>query len=289
MPSLPDIQHQHIIELLQRGEDLPLDYKHLLFPPERQEYELVYAGKDREEDILSETMAVPLQPIRTFGGNGDGWHNMLIFGDNLQAMKTLLKIKAQGKLVNADGTRGAKLVYIDPPFATKQDFHGGQEEKAYQDRVAGAKFVEFVRKRLILLRELLAPDGSLFIHLDQRKVHYLKVVLDEIFGEGNFRNEIVLPGRASKNLQQQFTEISRLNVRHDTLLWYSHTGHARFSPLWVEKHKQGTPRGIGITFGVQPIDPPCVFRFSALSQGPGNGRGKKNEHRRPSATTNAIW
>jgi site-specific DNA-methyltransferase (adenine-specific)/adenine-specific DNA-methyltransferase len=91
MPDLTDHQRQHIIEMLERGEDLPLDYKHLLFPPERKEYELVYAGKEREEDILAETMAVPLQPIKTFGNGGENaWHNMLIFGDNLQAMKALL-------------------------------------------------------------------------------------------------------------------------------------------------------------------------------------------------------
>jgi len=65
--NLTEHQCQHIIELLEAGEDLHLDYKHLLFPPERQEYELVYAGKEREEDILAETMAVPLQPIKTFG------------------------------------------------------------------------------------------------------------------------------------------------------------------------------------------------------------------------------
>ena len=114
MPNLTEHQRQHIIELLERGEDLPLDYKHLLFPPERQEYELVYAGKEREEDILAETMAVPLQPIKTFGGDDDdGWRNMLIFGDNLQAMKTLLRMKEEeGRLVNADSSHRVKLVYI---------------------------------------------------------------------------------------------------------------------------------------------------------------------------------
>jgi len=109
--SLTEYQRQHIIELLERGEELPQDYKHLLFPPERKEYELVYAGKEREEDILAETMAVPLQPIKTFGGNGDGdWRNMLIFGDNLQAMKTLLQWKEDGILVNSDGTPLAVMV-----------------------------------------------------------------------------------------------------------------------------------------------------------------------------------
>ena len=70
MPNLTKYQRQHIIELLESEENLPLDYKHLLFPPERQEYELVYTSKEREEDILAETMAIPLQPIKTFGGNG---------------------------------------------------------------------------------------------------------------------------------------------------------------------------------------------------------------------------
>src|SRR3972149_1860124 len=117
MPTINEEQRQHIIALLENGESLPAEFKTVLFPPERQEYELAYVGKEREEDIIAETMAVPLQPIRTFGGNGVDWHNMLIFGDNLQAMKTLLQMKERGQLVNADGTSGFKLVYIDPPFA----------------------------------------------------------------------------------------------------------------------------------------------------------------------------
>jgi DNA modification methylase len=243
MAKLTQSQREEIMALLENDQDLPGEYKHLLFPPERQECELVYAGKEREEDIRAETMAVPLQPIRTFGDSDAGWRNLLILGDNLQAMNTLLKMKEQGQLVNADGTRGVRLVYIDPPFATKQDFQGGQDEKAYQDRIAGAEFVEFVRRRLVLIRELLAPNGSLFIHLDHHKVHYLKIILDEVFGENNFRNEIILPGRASKNLQQQFEVLSRLNVRRDTLLWYSRSGETRFAPLWIEKHKAGNPEG----------------------------------------------
>jgi len=191
MPKLSDSDRRQIIELLEQGQDLPLDYKHLLFPPERQEYELVYVGKEREEDILAETMAVPLQPIRNFGSNGNGWHNMLIFGDNLQAMKTLLKMKEQGQLVNADGSRGVRLVYIDPPFATRQEFAGSQEEKAYQDKVTGARFLEFLRQRLVFLRELLADDGSIYIHLDWKKVHYIKVLADETFGEHKFQREII--------------------------------------------------------------------------------------------------
>lgn len=64
---------------------------------------------------------------------------MLIFGDNLQALKTLRQMKQEGKLTNADGTPGVRLVYIDPPFATKQEFRGSQDQKAYQDKTAGGE------------------------------------------------------------------------------------------------------------------------------------------------------
>lgn len=207
MAKLNERDRRRIIELLEKGEDLPLDYKHILFPPEKKEYELVYAGKEREEDILADTMAVSLQPIKTFGTNGNGWTNKLIFGDNLQVIKSLLddpEVKGQ-----------VKLIYIDPPFATKQEFRGSQDQKAYQDKISGAKFVEFLRKRLIFLRELLADDGSIYVHLDWKKTHYAKIIMDEIFSENNFRNEIIWGYRrwtaASKAFQKS----------HETLLFYS--------------------------------------------------------------------
>ncbi len=177
---------QRVIETLRQGKDLPAEWARELFPPEKREYELVYHGKEREEDIIADTMAVPLQPVRTFGKNGDDWHNMLIFGDNLQAMKTLLEQKKAGKLCNADGTPGVRLIYIDPPFATKKDFRGTEDQKAYQDKLIGAVFVEFLRKRLVLLRELLSNDGTIYVHMDFRKSHYIKAIMDEIFLETEF-------------------------------------------------------------------------------------------------------
>lgn len=186
-----DELRQAAIEKLRRGEDLPTEWAREFFPPERREYELVYFGKEREEVILAETMAVPLQPVRQFGSDGTHWHNMLIFGDNLQTMMSLIKMKEQGRLVNSDGSHGVKLVYIDPPFATKQEFRGSREEQAYRDKVAGAQFIEFLRKRLVLLHELLSDNGSIYVHLDWRKGHYIKCILDEVFGEHRFANEIV--------------------------------------------------------------------------------------------------
>jgi len=218
---------QMVIDALRRGDDLPADWARELFPPEKREYELVYYGKEREEDILADTMAVPLQPVSTFGKNGEDWHNMLILGDNLQAMKTLLKIKEEGKLTNADGTPGVRLIYIDPPFATKREFSGTKDQKAYQDKITGARFVEFLRQRLILMREALAADGSIFVHLDYKKGHYIKTIMDEVFGEQNFRSEIIWKRTDAHNDTKGIGKI------HDTILHFSKSSNAIWNPIYI--------------------------------------------------------
>lgn len=214
MARLSEKDRERIIELLEKGEDLPLDYKHILFPPEKREYELVYAGKQREEDILADTMAVPLQPIKTFGEKGGGWTNKLIFGDNLQVMKSLLddpKVKGQ-----------VKLIYIDPPFATKQEFRGSQDQKAYQDKIAGAQFIEFLRKRLIFLRELLSDDGTIYVHMDWKKAHYVKVIMDEIFGEKNFLNELIWAYKERETSKRFY------NRKHENILFYAKSNNSMY-------------------------------------------------------------
>lgn len=219
-------QRQRLIEILASGEDVSPDWSRILFPPEKREYELVYYGKEREEDVILDTLAVPLQPVRTFNGkSGLEWDNKLIFGDNLQAMMTLVEMKRRGELRNSDGTPGIRLVYIDPPFASKQEFRGSQDERAYQDKVAGAQFIEFIRRRLVLLRELLADDGAIYVHLDQRKAHYIKVVLDEIFGEQNFVNEIIWKRLSAHNDAHKYGPI------HDSIFFYARNGKY----LWNEQ------------------------------------------------------
>ena len=195
--KLTDQEKKKIIELIEAGKKLPTIYKTKLFDPDDTEfieatrvYRLVYKGKARKEDIIAQTPAAPLQLVRSFNSDNTfeyGWRNMLIFGDNLLALKTLYedqrgenRFKTKNKI---------KLIYIDPPFATKQDFMKDRE-KAYQDKIIGAQFIEFLRKRLILLREVLADDGSVYVHLDWKKGHYIKVVMDEVFGEHNFLNDI---------------------------------------------------------------------------------------------------
>jgi site-specific DNA-methyltransferase (adenine-specific)/adenine-specific DNA-methyltransferase len=204
------------IELLRRGEQLPPEWARELFPPEKREYELLYYGKEREEDVLAETMALPLQPSRTFGTNGDAWSNILIFGDNLQAMKTLLAMKEERRLTNGDGTPGVRLIYIDPPFGTGDEYGHGDAETAYSAKVQGALFVEFLRKRLIVMRDLLSTDGSIYVRLDYHFGHYLKAIMDEVFGPGRFQNEIII-----NRFKRQLTGLTKYNIATDSLFFYS--------------------------------------------------------------------
>jgi len=239
-----DEQRQELIRRLQHGEELSPEWARILFPPEKREYELVYYGKEREEDILASTLAVPLQKVRTFGKNGNGWHNMLIFGDNLQAMKTLLKMKEQGELVNADGTHGVRLVYIDPPFATKQEFRGSQDQKAYQDKIAGARFVEFIRRRLVMLKNLMSVNGNLVVHLDTRKMHYVKVICDEIFGEENFINEVIWHKGREGGSSRSHALGSAMPTEYQNMIIYSKKRPERFWKPILGPYKLSTVKGI---------------------------------------------
>ena len=189
------------------------------------------------------------------GKEGDtfeaGWRNKLIWGDNLLVMGSLLE-KFAGKI---------DLIYIDPPFATGADFsftapigETGQqvfkeqsviEEKAYRDTWGSgtASFLEMLQMRLVLMRDLLSGNGSIFVHIGAEVSHLVRSAIEDVFGAENFRNEIVLPGRAPKNLQQQFEQVSRLQIRHDALFWSSKSPATRFRPHWVEKHDAGNPEG----------------------------------------------
>ena len=141
---------------------------------------------------------------------------MLVWGDNLLALPELL-VDQQGP--DRFGTRGKiKLIYIDPPFATRQDFMK-DKKKAYRDKVLGAQFIEFLRRRLIILREILADDGSICVHLDMKKCHYLKAALDETFGEENFQNEIIWKRQSANS--GAFEGLGQYGRIHETLLYYT--------------------------------------------------------------------
>ncbi len=235
---------EFLIDCLKNGKEIPEVYKYAIFPTKQKEYELVYAGKMRKEDVLADTeeaKPVPLQIEKIFNGKkyplfSKDWHNLLVFGDNLQILKTfnenkdpLVKNKIKGKV---------KLIYIDPPFATEKEFQTGTGVKAYSDKTKGAEFVEFLRRRLIIARELLSDDGCIYVHLDWKKAHYIKLLLDEIFGENNFLNEVVWYYRRWNIATNLFAR------NHDVLLFYAkNKGRHTFNNLFIPKSDKSSAQG----------------------------------------------
>ena len=164
--------------------------------------------------------------------------NLLIEGDNIEGLNYLLH--------NRNFQQKIDLVYIDPPFATGSDFtitkervstvsHSRSGSVAYSDRLKGVEFVEFLRKRLVLLRELLSARGSIYLHIDYKIGHYVKVMMDEVFGMENFRNDITRIKCNPKN----FNRIGYGNMK-DSILFYSKTSH----PIWNEPREKYSAKDI---------------------------------------------
>ena len=232
----------------------------------RESAKLVWNSKPKREpnprdlefqpaEVVFPNKAAPgsqlLVPRTPEGEVDDSKLNRLIWGDNLLTMQALLAQGFEGKV---------DLIYIDPPFLTSEDYtfhielpgYGGVvklpsliERLAYRDTWDGGidSYLDMLYPRLQLMRRLLSDKGSLFVHIGAGVSHWVRGLLEEVFGAQNFRNEIVLPGRAVKNLQQQFDEISRLQVRHDILYWVTKSASTRFKPYWIEKHDAGNPEG----------------------------------------------
>ena len=166
-------------------------------------FRLEYPGKKSVENILA-TPAGRYAPNATYvGGN-----NRLYHADNLAVLAALAQDESVvGKV---------KLVYIDPPFATASAFESRKQKHAYDDHLVGPAFVESLRARLILIHRLLADDGSLYLHLDERMIFHFRIILDEIFGEKNFRNCITRKKCNPKN----YTRKTYGNVA-DYILFYT--------------------------------------------------------------------
>ena len=164
---------------------------------------LSYAGKSSEDDVLATRPA----DLRVLYDSGLGL-NRLIYGDNLPVLSRLHRDpRISGKV---------QLVYIDPPFATGGVFKSRSQEDAYSDLMTGARYIEFLRKRLILLRELLSDDGSIYVHLDSKMAFQIKVEMDEIFGDKNFRGSITRKKCNPKN----YTRRTYGNIS-DFILFYT--------------------------------------------------------------------
>ena len=243
MKNLSIQEREFLMECLANGSTIPEDFREKLFPTTHKEYELRYAGKMRKEDILADqdgTFAVPLQVEKIYNGERekfkDDWRNMLVFGDNLQFLKTLYK--NEDPLIKDKVKGKVKLIYIDPPFATESDFKSNSGNLAYTDKIKGAEFVEYLRKRLIVAKEILADDGSIYVHLDWKKVHYIKVVMDEIFGSENFINDIIWYYRRWNIASNIFSR------NHDVILFYSKKyGKHTFNNLFIPKSEKSSGDG----------------------------------------------
>lgn len=185
---------------------------------------LTYPGKLPIDDILLTPPTELTQLWPETGSQTAASHNLLCFGDNLLILASLLR----------DPTvRGhVRLVYIDPPYATSGVFQSRNQVDAYADLLTGASYLEFVRQRLILLRELLADNGSIYVHLDDNMAFYVKVLMDEVFGASNFRNWITRKKCNPKN----YTRKTFGNVA-DFLLFYTKTD----SYVWHRPLEGWTP------------------------------------------------
>ncbi len=162
--------------------------------------------------------------------------NGLLLGDNLGAMLSLL-----------DGLRGEiQLIYLDPPFQTGMEFHTRGLDHAYKDLMSPTAYLEFMRRRLIVMHELLAPTGSLYLHIGHQMLFHLKVLLDEVFGASGFRNLIVRRKCSSKN----YTRNQYPNL-HDYLLFYTknkrykwHLPEVQPTDDWIDReYPMVTPEG----------------------------------------------
>ena len=151
--------------------------------------------------------------------------NLLFHSDNIDAMNHLIKLGFSEKI---------DLVYIDPPFwSGKKYFHRikNAQNIAFEDiwKRQINVYLDMIYPRLYAIQKLISQSGSIFVHLDWHIVHYVKIIMDEIFGHENFRNEILVKRGRRKNLLYQFQSIDRMHSANDTILWYSKSANTKFS------------------------------------------------------------
>ena len=165
------------------------------------------------------TQYYPAQLRESYGEEQNGWINKIFWGDNLQVMSHLLK-EHRGKI---------DLIYIDPPFDSKADYKKkidlkgigkatsdstSFEEKQYGDIWTNDEYLQFMYERFILLRELLSDNGTIVVHLDYHKCHHIRLVMDEVFGADNFRNEMIWTYNGGATPPKDYPR------KHDNLLRY---------------------------------------------------------------------
>lgn len=208
---------QQVLDRLSGGVQIGLQTNELVLPA--RDTSGLWRGQTGAEDLY--------QP----------WYNRLIYGDNMLAMQALLKGDPSN---GTPSLRGAvDLIYIDPPFDSKADYRtkitlpGGEvvqrptviEQFGYSDlwEKGTVSYLEYMYPRLVLMRELLSERGSIYVHIDWHVGHYMKVILDDIFGKENFRNEIIWTYTGANKTESYFPR------KHDTIFYYAKQGQPTFN------------------------------------------------------------
>ena len=248
--DLSDAEKRDLIKLIEQSKPLPEKYRFLLFADKR-EVELVWNGKSREVC----TAILPFQTLEHIdeprkeqrdgeldldlgGRQVKGWTNKLIWGDNKLILSSL---KAGALRRQIEDAGGLKLIYIDPPFDVGADFSmdieiGGEtfhkepnllEQIAYRDTWGrGAdSFIAMIYERLILMRDLMHSEGSIYVHCDWRVNSFIRLAMDEVFGPDNLQCEIVWKrSSAHSDTKQGMTQFGKVT---DTIYYFTK------SPNWT--------------------------------------------------------
>ncbi len=254
--NLSEREKEQIKALIDAGQPLPPRYRAVLFadPPEA---ELIWPGKTNEvtnvvlpfqtieqiDEPRAEAGAHHIADLFDFdartGRQSGGWTNKLIWGDN----KLVLAALNNGPLRRQiDQAGGLKLVYIDPPFDVGADFSydveiGDQalvkepsviEELAYRDTWGRGRdsFISMMYERLILIHNLMANDGSIYVHSGHQVAPFLRAILDEIFGKNRYLNEIVWKRTSAHSSADRYRPI------HDVILFYSKSENYTWNKIY---------------------------------------------------------
>lgn len=250
-------QAERILEQLEGRHRVSLQTRELVLPArDTQTADLVTLDTRRRHhaEVFAPGQATLLDtPQATLTAKDAPWANRLIYGDNLLAMAALLAGDE-----NTPSLRGkVDLIYIDPPFDSKADYRhkvtlpGVEleqkptviEQFAYSDTWSDgtASYLEMITPRLILMRELLADTGSIYVHLDWHVGHYVKLVLDEVFGKNHFVNEIIICYTGPTNQKNNFPR------KHDTIYFYEKSSARYFNADAVRVHYKKSNKATGRT------------------------------------------
>jgi hypothetical protein len=298
--DLSEQEKRDLIKLIEQGKPLPDKYRFMLFADKR-EVELVWNGKTREVC----TAILPFQTLEhideprkesradelSLDGGGrqlKGWTNKLIWGDNKLILSSLKSGALRRQIEDAGGL---KLIYIDPPFDVGADFSmdieiGGEtfhkepnllEQIAYRDTWGrGAdSFIAMIYERLILMRDLMHSEGSIYVHMGPNVNHLVRMVADEVFGSSYFANEIIWR-RAFGH-----SDSNRYGIIHDLILFYGKSENR----IWNNLLQKADKDYIDTFFDQYDEERGERYQRLSLSAGGLSGGGYKYEYK----GVTALW